>query len=107
MAKLLRPFLLFLSRFSTLLPQTIEDFDKFYQDLVALFKLPDSDDSKEIIATAVLHLDQTTSKKPKIYFARYLQKSLANKAAFDTMKKIKDERKAQDGPSEAPPVQGH
>lgn len=92
---LLKPILLFLSYFATSLPQTINDFDIFYQDLVDLFELPTGNQTKHALASMLMQLPQTTVKYPKRYFAKCLQKSIVNEAAFKVLKQINEEEKAQ------------
>lgn len=106
--KLLKPFLLFLSNFATKLPQTIEDFEIFYKDLVSLFSLPEGNQTKHAFASMLMQLPQTTVKYPKAYFAKCLQKAIVNQAAFRVLEKIRDEEKAakdgQSADSSAPPL---
>ncbi len=77
-----------------LLPQTESELDSFMDDIIRMFSLPDAEDTRDAIATMILHLNQGRAYASMRYFADGVRKSLANKAAFEKLKIYKENREA-------------
>ena len=82
------------SEIPQLLPQTVADLDIFVLEIAEEFNLPNTDDTYESIATAIMHVNPNISKAPKAFFAAQVQKSIANKAAFEKLREFNAARKA-------------
>lgn len=74
------------------LPTSEEALEVYMSEIIELYSLPDSDDTRDMIATMILHLPQTAARKSRTYFAEGVLKSMANKAAFDKLKVYKARR---------------
>lgn len=78
------------------LPVTADDFEKFCDDIFEEHAFPKAMSYKQMIASMILHLDTTTTKAPKLYFAKAIKKAQANEVAFNVIQDCKDQEiKAQ------------
>ncbi len=78
----------------TLLPQTPEELERYFDLIIRDYQLPDNDDTRDAVATMILHLPQTKVYVPMSYFADCVRKSIANKVAFDQLQIFKARREA-------------
>jgi hypothetical protein len=92
----------FLKRLRSYLPSALpkgsEEFEAFSSSIISTFGIPDLPSYRHAIATMIMHLDPTVSRKPKVYFARSIQKAMANEVAYQKIqhyKKIAAEEQAQ------------
>ena len=67
-------------------PRTPEDFDKWAQSIVNKFDLPDTEDTRDALATSLMHLNQSISEYPLEYFRNIVVKSMANNAAYTRLR---------------------
>jgi hypothetical protein len=77
------------------LPQGLTEFSDFAQEVLSLSGLPDNDSTRFSLAVMVLHLDSTSSHKPKRYFIRSLQKTAANQVVSQVINDLKEKQAAQ------------
>lgn len=77
-----------------ILPQSPEDLEEYTTELIKAFNLPDTDFTKEMIATIIFHLPQDRSHVNAHTIAQRIQKSIANDAAYRTIGKYTEKRKA-------------
>jgi hypothetical protein len=78
-----------LSFFPTSLPQGVEEFNAWASDVIILADVPDNRSTRFAAATMVLHLDPTTDRKPKRYFAKALRKGAANEVVSFVIQDLK------------------
>lgn len=64
-------------------PHTDEEFEVWALKIINEFDLPNDEDVRDMLATAVLHLPQTVCAKELEYFASVINKSLANRCVFN------------------------
>lgn len=78
-----------------LLPQTGEALDRFVADLIETFSLPPGDDTYDMVATAILHMDQSKAKAAPSYFANKIRKAIANRAAWVKIEEFRVKRETE------------
>jgi hypothetical protein len=95
MKRLLRRLLAFIP---TRLPMGMTEFDKWSDDILDLYDMPNNDSTKFAIATAIMHLGATDAFKAKEYFGRLLIKGAATQIAYAQMQdaKKRQEEKAKE-----------
>lgn len=71
------------------------EFEEFYQLILSTYKLPDYPSYKQAIATMVMHLEPTESKKHISFFGRALKKSMANQVAYEVIDLIREADKTK------------
>lgn len=76
----------------TPLPIGMNDFDSWAQSIINVYLLPDNDSTRFALATMILHLDSTSSSKPKAYFGRATRKSMSNQIAAGVMQDLKQKQ---------------
>lgn len=85
-----RLFLILRSYLPTQLPVGLTAFNKFTEEVITVAgPMADEDSMKWAIANQIIHLPQTTSKKPMQYFVRSLRKAAANQVASYAFQEIK------------------
>jgi hypothetical protein len=75
-----------------LLPQSLEDLEVFLDKIIQDYNLPPSDDTKDQIATMILHMPQTRASIHPLHVATYVRKSIANRWAWEMTQIIKARR---------------
>lgn len=83
-----------LMRFKTPLPQGLTEFESWSDSIIEAFDVPNNASVKFSLATMVLHLGQTESRKAKAYFGACLRKAAANEVAAFVMQDLKAKQKA-------------
>ena len=78
-----------------LLPTSKELLDVFMDDVIRIYDLPDDEDTRDVICTMILHMNQNAAFAPKSYFGHAVLKSLANKAAWEKLEIYKHNRDAK------------
>lgn len=87
--------------FPSNLPHGMTEFDKWSNDLIFTYDLPNNDSIKFALATMILHLEPTECDKPKRYFGRAVQKGMAAQVAHGVMQTLKDKQKAEEEAAKA------
>jgi hypothetical protein len=75
------------------LPTTVEALDLFVADITEKYGLPQGDDTYELIATMIMHINPNVCRATRQFFADAVLKSLANKAAYVRLQEFSDKRK--------------
>lgn len=75
------------------LPVGRTDFDRFCDRLFWVYDLPTFDSYRESVATMIMHLAPTLHKVPPSYFARSIQKAMANQVAYSVIQELKKKQK--------------
>ena len=75
------------------LPVTEDDFDVWAGSLINSYGLPDTDDTRDALATSIMHLNQSVAFYPNEYFRDIILKSLANKVAYTKLQEYAVKRK--------------
>jgi len=79
----------------TRLPVGMTEFNKWSNSIIELVgPIADETSLKWALAVAVLHLGETASSKPKMYFVRKLLKGAANQVVSQVIQDIKEAQKA-------------
>lgn len=78
----------------TRLPQGMAEFERWSDDILDLYGMPNNDSTKFALAVSIQHLDSTVSAKPKAFFGRLLQKGAANQIAYAVMQDLKQKQQA-------------
>lgn len=76
-----------------LLPTNREDLDAFVAKIVKKFKLPETDDTYESIATMIMHMPNTRAYAPLAYFGNGVLKAMANLAAYEKIQEFCKKRR--------------
>lgn len=92
MTKSLRKLLAFLP---CKLPQGIQEFESWSNDILDLYDMPNNDSTKFALAVAVMHLDATSAYKPKHYFGKILLKGAATQVVHAVMQDLKEKQAAK------------
>lgn len=74
------------------LPTSVEALDTFVAEVISEFSLPNTDDTYELIATMIMHINPNVCHATPRYFADAVLKGLANKAAYDKLTIFRDNR---------------
>lgn len=74
------------------LPTTVEALDEFMDSLITEFQLPNHDDTRDAIATMVLHLPHTQAFAKRSYFGHGVYKAMANQAAYKRLEAYREKR---------------
>lgn len=82
-----------LAFFPERLPMNPTKFSTFCHDCLALYGLPDTDNSRFIMASMMQHLPPTQDRASKRYFGRCVRKFLINENAYDIMQEQKRRQK--------------
>lgn len=88
----------------TPIPVGVTAFNAWVASIIDTYELPKEDATKFAIAAMVLHLDATSSYKPKRYFGLAGRKGMANQIAHAIMMDLKrqqEERNKINKPAEA------
>lgn len=78
----------------SLLPQSVEELDTFVAEICKEFSLPATDDTYDNIATMIMHIPPSAAKVPMRFFGESVQKSIANKAAYEKLAEFRAKRSA-------------
>lgn len=78
-----------LAYFPSLLPQGLTELENWSSDIINTYGMPDNDSVRFTLAVTILHLDPTTSRKPKAYFGRCLRKAAANQVVSQVIQDLK------------------
>lgn len=81
--------------FPSKLPQGMAEFEKWANDILDVYGLPNNDSTHFALATAVMHLNATDAYKPKEYFGRVLLKGAATQVAYAQMNLAKERQAAK------------
>lgn len=76
-------------------PQSDSDFDSLKNILIQNFNVPDTEETQEILATVILHADNSISRYPLKYYSSRVEKFIGNTVAFKRLQNIKEKRTAQ------------
>lgn len=76
----------------TRLPQGLSEFESWSNEIISLYGSPNNDSVKFSLAVMILHLDSTTSHKPKAYFGRALRKAASNQVVSQVINDLKDKQ---------------
>ena len=79
------------ARIPTQIPYTKDEFEQWVQSIFEIHGLEDKPSSRLAIAQRLMHLGPTESHKSKNYFAKIIQRSLANEAAYETIQALKQQ----------------
>ncbi len=83
------------------LPTSEEAFDQWATDIIQGANLPDTDDTRDALATSIMHLNQGIAFYPTEYFRDIVLKSLANKAAYGKLQGFAKKRALAQAEAEA------
>lgn len=90
------------------LPTGIQDYEKFMKSIFEDYSIPEESSYTNAVATMIMHLDPTTDKKSRYYFAKSIRKAQANQIAYHFIMKIRDDNKKQEleaaPPKSEPPI---
>lgn len=75
------------------LPRSLEDFYKFSDSIFKTYNIPPLPSYENAVATMIMHLDPTTDKKSKYFFAKSIRKAQANQVSYEIIQKIREEAK--------------
>jgi hypothetical protein len=78
------------------LPVGLAEFNKFYEHLISVYNLPDLPSYRQAVATMIMHLPPTISKKAPVFFAASIKKAMANQVAYDVIQAIRESEKTKD-----------
>lgn len=71
------------------LPQGLQEFTAWSDDIIDTYQMPNNDSIKFAIAVAILHLKADDAYKPKAYFGKILVKGAASQVAGSIMHECK------------------
>lgn len=86
----------FLGIFPTRLPVGMTEFNIWAQSVIKTYGLPNNDSVVFSLAVMVLHLDSTTDRKPKLYFAKSVRKAMSNQIVSQVIQDLKAKQQAAD-----------
>ncbi len=72
------------------LPVSSEEFHKFCDEIFEEHSFPKADSYKQLVASMIMHLDNTTIKAPKLYFVNAIKKAQANEVAYHVIQEGRD-----------------
>lgn len=78
----------------TKLPRGLKEFDDWANSVIDLYGAPNNDSVKFTLAVMILHLGETTSHKPKLYFGRALGKTMSNQVVSQIIQDLKSKQEA-------------
>lgn len=84
-----------LARIPTRLPQGVTEFEKWSDDIIDLYDMPNNDSIKFALAVSIMHLKPTESHVPKSYFGATLQKGASTQVAHQVMQDCKTRQEAK------------
>lgn len=87
-------FSVIMSYFPSALPTGMTDFVKWQDSILRMSQVPDNDSTRFASAVMILHLDSTTTHKPKRYFVKALNKGAANEVAGAVCQALKEKQQA-------------
>lgn len=73
----------------------LEELNAFNSRLFDLYGLPDEKGYQQAIATMIMHLGPTVTRKSPYWFACSIRKAMANEVAFQKLQDIKREHEEQ------------
>lgn len=79
--------------FSSPLPNHVEAFDQYCDEIFKDYGLPDDPSYRHAIASMIMHLGPTIDRVPRSYFAKSVRKAMSNQIAFLKIEKIREEEK--------------
>jgi len=79
----------------TRLPQGMQEFTEWADDILDVYGLPNNDSTHFALATSVMHLGATDAYKSKEYFGRVLLKGAATQVAYAQMNAAKERQAAK------------
>lgn len=94
MTRLRKILELVLSYVPTKLPVGMAAHDEWAKSIISMTSVPDNDSTRFALASMVMHLSPTSSKKAAQYFIRALDKGAANEVAHAVLMKLKDKQDA-------------
>lgn len=74
------------------LPVSPEEFNKFCDEIFEEHSFPKADSYKQLVASMIMHLDNTTTQAPKLYFAKAIKKAQANEVAYHVIQDCRDKQ---------------
>lgn len=77
------------------LPTSREELEAFINNLIGLFCLPNTDQTRGMICQEIMHMGRTVSKAPLSIFAAAVKKQLANDAAYPMIEELRAKLKAE------------
>lgn len=77
------------ARFPERLPQGRQEFERWSDDILDLYNLPNNTSTKFALAVSILHAPATDAYKPKFYYGRLMMKGAANEVAGAVMQELK------------------
>lgn len=83
-----------LAQIPTKLPQGIQAFEVWSNDIIDTYEMPNNDSIKFALATAVMHSTNGRGYIPKAYFGNVLLKGAANQVAYALMQDLKNKQEA-------------
>lgn len=79
-------------RFPSRLPNGVEEFKAFVDDIAELSGLPNNEKLQSVISSFILSLHPTTDAIPKLLMAQQLRKAAANQVAFEMLDRLKEKQ---------------
>ncbi len=84
------------SLFPMPLPVGMKELDKFSDDLIFAFGMPDYPSYRQMIATMIMHADQGTNKHRAYNMIKAMRKSMANQVAYEKIQIIQRAEKEKE-----------
>lgn len=78
------------------LPLGVTEFETWASDIITTYQMPDNNSVRFSLAVMIMHLDATSSHKPKAYFGRCLIKGASTQVAHFIMQDLKEKQVAEE-----------